>query len=124
MDMSNFRAGSHVAQQSRRDKLKIQQCSTSGQHLEDFAQNMEQSSVNPDLIQVRQRDAMLQQELGAAQPNNRPIMAAGDDLFHSLPLTISSQLNASSRATSDGGDFQGCRSSNWKSLVQRQTLIG
>ncbi|KAJ0021374.1 hypothetical protein Pint_32124 [Pistacia integerrima] len=110
---------------------------------------MEQSSVNPDLIQVRnvrsanllydptlvssgminfatssnvlsgQRDAILQQELGVAQPNNRPIMAAGDDLFHSLPLTISSQFNASSRAIGDGGDFQGCSSSNWKSLVSQ-----
>lgn len=149
MDMSNFRSGSHVAQQSRRDKLRIQQCSSSGQHLEDFAHSMEQSSVNPDLIHVRnvrsanllfdptlissgminfattsnvlsgQRDAMIHQELSEAQPSNRPIMAPGDDFFHSLPLTNSSQYDASTRAAVDSGDFQGCSSSNWKSLISQ-----
>ncbi|XP_031274098.1 zinc finger MYM-type protein 1-like [Pistacia vera] len=86
----------------------------------DVLKVIEEDGLNPEQRgEACQRDAMLQQELGAAQPNNRPIMVAGDDLFHSLPLTISSQLNASSRATSDGGDFQGCRSSNWKSLVSK-----
>ncbi|KAL5764020.1 hypothetical protein ACOSQ2_016614 [Xanthoceras sorbifolium] len=134
MDTSNFRPESHVAQQSRRDKLRIQQCSTSVQHLEDYAHNLGQSSANPDLIQVRnvrnanllydpplvsseiisfsstnpdvlsaQRNAMLHQELGAAQSNNRSLMGGGDDLF--------TQFNAPSRTT---GDFQGC--GIWKSL--------
>lgn len=51
MEMSNFRAESHVAQQRRRDKLRIQQ------HIEDYTNNLEQLSVhqglNPDLIHLR-----------------------------------------------------------------------
>ncbi|XVF20265.1 hypothetical protein REPUB_Repub11eG0182900 [Reevesia pubescens] len=59
MDMSKFRPESHVAQQSRRDKLRIQQSSSSlVQHLEDFPNSLEQGSsvhpgLNPDLVQVR-----------------------------------------------------------------------
>ncbi|KAK1588344.1 hypothetical protein Q3G72_022354 [Acer saccharum] len=139
MDMSNFRPDSHVAQQSRRDKLRIQQCSASVQHLEDYTHNLgQQSSANPDLIQVRnvrnanllydlsseiisfsanpdvlsaQRNAMLHQELSAAQQHNRSLMG-GDDLFTNLPHSVSSHhFNGSSRTS---GDFQSC--GNWKSL--------
>ncbi|KAF2292156.1 hypothetical protein GH714_014668 [Hevea brasiliensis] len=53
-----FRPGeSHVAQQSRRDKLRVQAISTSVQHLDDVPNNLEQLSVhsglNPDIVQVR-----------------------------------------------------------------------
>ncbi|XP_021676415.2 uncharacterized protein LOC110661896 [Hevea brasiliensis] len=58
MDISSFRPGeSHVAQQSRRDKLRVQASSTSVPHLDDFPNNLEQLSVhsglNPELVQVR-----------------------------------------------------------------------
>ncbi|GMP98802.1 hypothetical protein CsSME_00046544 [Camellia sinensis var. sinensis] len=55
MELGNFRPEAHVAQQSRRDKLRVQQ-SSQAQHLEDYSNNLEQLSVhhglNPDLIQV------------------------------------------------------------------------
>lgn len=56
--MRNFRPESHVAQQSRRDKLRVQQQnSTPADHLEEFPNSLEQLPVhpglNPDLIQVR-----------------------------------------------------------------------
>ncbi|KAA8544083.1 hypothetical protein F0562_021740 [Nyssa sinensis] len=58
MELNNFRAESHVAQQSRRDKLRVQQNLTNpSQHFEDYPSNLGQLSVsqglNPDLIQVR-----------------------------------------------------------------------
>ncbi|XP_042512599.1 BEL1-like homeodomain protein 4 [Macadamia integrifolia] len=88
---SNFRVGSHVAQQSRREKLRVQQ----------------QFGNNPDVIQVRnvrscdllydppnystnthcslaQRDAMLQQGSSAHQ-NGRPV-GTGDAPFSTHPV--------------------------------------
>lgn len=58
MDARSLRPEPHVAQQSRRDKLRIQQSSlTTIQQLDDFPNNLEQLSVhpglNPDLVQVR-----------------------------------------------------------------------
>ncbi|KAJ4725078.1 putative BEL1-like homeodomain 8 [Melia azedarach] len=127
MEMGNFRPDSHVAQRSRRDKLRVQQFSTSVPHLEDFTgPNLEQSSVSPDLMQVRDvRNGSLlydsstlassneiisfstnsnvlsdHRELGSAQHNNRPIMT-GDDLFTILPHPVSSHFRVT-------GDFQGC----------------
>ncbi|GMP88893.1 hypothetical protein CsSME_00040712 [Camellia sinensis var. sinensis] len=51
MDFSNFRPESHVAQQSRRDKLRVQQSSTTAQsqHLEAYPNNQ---GLNPDVFQV------------------------------------------------------------------------
>ncbi|KAL6979355.1 hypothetical protein U1Q18_021021 [Sarracenia purpurea var. burkii] len=59
MDSSNFMAESHVAQQSRRDKLRVQQSSTTPvprpEHLADYPGNLEHFSfhqeLNPDLVQ-------------------------------------------------------------------------
>ncbi|XP_054815697.1 BEL1-like homeodomain protein 8 [Prosopis cineraria] len=52
--MSSLRPESHVAQQIRRDKLRIQ---NSSQHLQDFPTNIEQLSLHPglnsDFLQVR-----------------------------------------------------------------------
>lgn len=58
MEMSSIRPELHVAQQSRRDKLRVPQTSTpSSHHLEDYPENLEQLPVhprlNPDLVQVR-----------------------------------------------------------------------
>ncbi|EEF32952.1 BEL1-like homeodomain protein 4 [Ricinus communis] len=56
MDASSFRSESHIAQQSRRDKLRVQS-SSSVQHLDDFPNNLEHlpvhSELTPDLVQVR-----------------------------------------------------------------------
>jgi hypothetical protein len=54
MEMGSFRPELHVAQQSRRDKLRGPQ--TSGappQHLQDFPDHFEHPRLNPDLVQVR-----------------------------------------------------------------------
>lgn len=57
MEMNRFRPELHVAQQSRRDKLRVPQSSISPHHVEDFPDNLEQLPVhlrlNPDLVQVR-----------------------------------------------------------------------
>lgn len=60
MEMSGFRPESHVAQQSRRDKLRVQQTSTpsSHHHLESFPNNLEHftahsGGLNPDMVHVR-----------------------------------------------------------------------
>ncbi|KAK2988804.1 hypothetical protein RJ640_004106, partial [Escallonia rubra] len=58
MEMSNLRAESHVAQQRRRDKLRIQQNSDPSAHIEDYTACLEQLSVHPqglssDFIQLR-----------------------------------------------------------------------
>lgn len=132
--MNNFRPqSSHVAQQSRRDKLRIQQ------HLEDLSEhsNLEQSSsVNvrngisfydssstlvssSELINfsanssvlTAQREAMGHQELSASnhqhdQHSNtsRPIMTGGD-LFTILPHTA---VASSHHFRATGDHFQGC----------------
>ncbi|KAK9279265.1 hypothetical protein L1049_012944 [Liquidambar formosana] len=142
MEMSNFRPESHVAQQSRRDKLRIQQSSIEG-----FPNNLEQLSVhpglNPDLIQVRNvrnakllydstalssemlnfstnsnvllshKDAMVHQASGAAPPDRQ--IAAEDALFANSSYPISSNFNPSSKPT---GDPQNC--GNWKSMIASQ----
>ncbi|KAG6629448.1 hypothetical protein CIPAW_14G085300 [Carya illinoinensis] len=57
MEMSSFRPDLHVAQQSRRDKLRVPQGSNPTLRLEDFPDNLEQLPfnlrLNPDLVQVR-----------------------------------------------------------------------
>ncbi|XVF68546.1 hypothetical protein PTKIN_Ptkin11bG0011500 [Pterospermum kingtungense] len=131
MDMSKFRAESHVAQQSRRDKLRVQ-------HLEDFSASLEQGSssvhlgLNSDLLQVRnsnlhydptlniptgvilppQRDSMLHdQELQAAQENRH--MPVEESLFSSMSRSVFSRFNSSSKVSGDPPQVCG---SMWKSL--------
>ena len=119
MDMSKFRPESHVAQQSRRDKLRVQ-------HLEDFPNSLEQGSsvhlgLNPDLVHVRnvnlhydptpfssgiihlstssnvlppQRDAMLHQELQTVQENRQ--MPAEESSFSGMSQSILSKLDQKS----------------------------
>lgn len=58
MEMNSFRPELHVAQQSRRDKLRITQQTSSIHHFDDFPSNLHHSPVhhpelNPDLVQVR-----------------------------------------------------------------------
>ncbi|KAI4322287.1 hypothetical protein L6164_021998 [Bauhinia variegata] len=121
--MSSLRPESHVAQQIRRDKLRIQQ-------LQDFSNNLEQSSLHPgitsDLVQVRNvrnanmlyepafyssemanfsstlnplsanRDAMACQELGAAEASRLMMPQFSESFPHSSDLA-SSSVHASSK---------------------------
>ncbi|XP_022752883.1 BEL1-like homeodomain protein 9 isoform X2 [Durio zibethinus] len=141
MDMSKFRPESHVAQQSRRDKLRVQQSSNLVQHLEDFPNSLEQGSsvhvgLNPDLVQVRNANLQYDPSLISSGiihvstssnvlPPQRDAMLheelqtaqqnrqmpAEESSFSGTSLSILSKLNASSRVS---GDLEGC--GNWKSL--------
>ncbi|KAM1900679.1 hypothetical protein ACFX14_029595 [Malus domestica] len=57
MEMSGFRHESHVAQQSRRDKLRVNQTSSPPHHLDNLANNSGKlplhPGLNPDIVQVR-----------------------------------------------------------------------
>ena len=57
METKSFQPETHVAQRSRRDKLRFQQGLASVQHLEDFGNDLDQLAVDPlltpDLVQVR-----------------------------------------------------------------------
>lgn len=57
METRSFQPETHVAQRSRRDKLRFQQSLASVQHLEDFGNDLDQLAVDPlltpDLVQVR-----------------------------------------------------------------------
>ncbi|KAF8369638.1 hypothetical protein HHK36_032341 [Tetracentron sinense] len=57
LEINNFRPESHVAQQSRREKLRVQQSSTPVNNIGNFPNHVEQllidSGLNPDHIQVR-----------------------------------------------------------------------
>ncbi|GMI92133.1 hypothetical protein HRI_002882600 [Hibiscus trionum] len=127
MDMSKFKPESHVAQQSLRDKLRVQQS-------EDF-----HNSLNPDLVQVRsvrndhllydpdvfssgifhgssssnvlpaQRDPMLHQELQTVQEHRQVL--AEESSFSGMSQLNLSKFNASSNVS---GGPHGC--GNWKSV--------
>ncbi|KAM0996618.1 hypothetical protein ACFX2I_006557 [Malus domestica] len=57
MEMSGFRQESHVAQQSRRDKLRVHQTSSPSHHLDNLPNNSGKlplhPGLNPDIVQVR-----------------------------------------------------------------------
>uniref|UniRef100_A0A2C9W040 POX domain-containing protein n=1 Tax=Manihot esculenta TaxID=3983 RepID=A0A2C9W040_MANES len=137
MDTSSFRPGeSHVAQQSRRDKLRVQASSASAaHHLDDFSNNLEQLSVhsglNPDLVQVRNvRNASIlydptttvfsSEMLNFATrstgvlPAQRHAMADQElaAMTHNMSHPVSSNIKANS------SDPQAC--SNWRSSDTQQ----
>ncbi|KAG8644619.1 hypothetical protein MANES_11G148000v8 [Manihot esculenta] len=111
MDASSFRPGeSHVAQQSRRDKLRVQASSTSVHQLDDFHNNLEQllvhSGLNPELVQVRNvRKANVlydpttttvfsSEMLNFASTSNNVLLSQGDAAMidHELDAVQSSRL--------------------------------
>lgn len=138
MEMRNFRAESHVAQQSRRDKLRIQQqiSSTPAQHLEEFPNSLEQLSsvhqeLNPDLIQVRNvrngsnvlYDPMvLSSEMLNFSSNSHVFLGSKDAMVgqdsnavsedSSFP-NLSHPISSKAAAAAPAGDPQNC--DNWKS---------
>ncbi|KAJ4822294.1 hypothetical protein Tsubulata_006405 [Turnera subulata] len=132
-----LRPESHVAQQSRRDKLRIQQSLNPVPHLDDefpgSSSNLDQlcghPGLHPDLVQVRnvRNGSMLydptaispeilnivhQEAVGAVVQNNRPIPAE-DSSF-----TIMSGFNGSPKA-SNSHDPQG--TGNWRTLGSPQS---
>ncbi|KAK7858646.1 hypothetical protein CFP56_011539 [Quercus suber] len=132
MEMSGFRPELHVAQQSRRDKLRVpQQSSTPSHHLEDFPDNLEQIPVvhprlNPDLVQVRNVDnanllydpAVYSSDMihFSSKSNVRQEIDATDPFANSSHAhPISSNFNSLPKAPgeprnwkSHGGSQQGC----------------
>ncbi|XP_039017459.1 uncharacterized protein LOC120148390 [Hibiscus syriacus] len=125
MDMSKFRPEtSHVAQQSLRDKMRVQQGSNPVQHLDNFP-----NSLNPDLVHVRSvrsdhllydpdvfpsgffhvpsssnvlpplRDAVLHQQLQTAQ-EHRQILAESPS-FSSMSRPNLSKFSTSSKVYGD-----------------------
>ncbi|XP_022732234.1 BEL1-like homeodomain protein 8 isoform X2 [Durio zibethinus] len=144
MEMSKFRPESHVAQQSRRDKLRVQQSSNLVQHLEDFPNSLEQASsvqpgLNPDLVQVRNvRNANLLYDstvissgLTHLSTNSDALPPQRDAILHQelqtaqenqhMPAEESSFSRVSPSILSKldasskfSGDPQGC--GNWKSV--------
>ncbi|CAK9138735.1 unnamed protein product [Ilex paraguariensis] len=146
--MSSFRPELHVAQQSRRDKLRIQQNSTPNQHLEDYTHNLEQlpfhSGLNTDLIQLRNfgygniayDPTVISSEMINFATNSQPLLASKDGMvMHQRATTAQSDklmaaetaafANLSHQISSNlstsakvSGDPQNC--STWKSVGLQQ----
>lgn len=134
--MRNFRPESHVAQQSRRDKLRVQhQSSTPAHHLEEFPNSLEQLSVhpelNPDLIQVRNvrngnvlyDPIVLSSEMLNFSSNSHVFLGSKDAMVGQDSNAVSQDASfpnlshpISSKAA---GDPQNC--DNWKGLGTQQS---
>ncbi|XP_040992696.1 uncharacterized protein LOC121239506 isoform X1 [Juglans microcarpa x Juglans regia] len=92
--MSRFRPEFHVAQQSRRDKLRVPQGSNALHHLEDFPDNLEQLPdnlrLNPDLVHVRNVNnasllydpAVYSQEMSNFSMKSNVLLAQRDAMVH------------------------------------------
>ena len=134
--MSSLRPESHVAQQSRRDKLRVQQQnSTPSQHLEGFPNSLEQLSVhpelNPDLTQVRNvrngnvlyDPIVLSSEMLNFSSNSHVFLGSKDAIVGQDSNAVSEDASfpdlshpISSKAA---GDPQNCV--NWKSFGSQQS---
>jgi hypothetical protein len=105
MEMSGFRPELHVAQQSRRDKLRVAQPSTStpSHHLQDFPDILEQLPVhhprlNPDLVQVRNVDnGNLLYDDPAAVYSSEMLHFSTKSSHHAQAHPISSNFNSLSK---------------------------
>ncbi|CAL5432153.1 unnamed protein product [Camellia sinensis] len=109
MELGNFRPEAHVAQQSRRDKLRVQQ-SSQAQHLEDYPNNLEQLSVhhglNPDLIRVS--------NLRYGNISYNPVMFSPE----MLNFAVNSQEQPANRPVKVSDEPQNC--GTWKSISSQQ----
>ncbi|KAF8397714.1 hypothetical protein HHK36_016636 [Tetracentron sinense] len=114
MGISNFRPESHVAQQSRRDKLRVQQSSIPANHLEDLPNRLEQlpvnSGLNPDLIQGRNCNLLYNPTMFSSEmlnfSTNSPVVVAHkeamvlrDASFASSSHPILSNFNTIAKAS-------------------------
>lgn len=117
--MKNFSVGdSHVAQQSRRNKLRVQNSENFDEH---YTNNLDQLSVHPDLIRNIKYGAM-SYDPACFSPDavnygsrNESLVTADDVAVANLSHPISSNLNLSAAKE---GDPHNCN--NWKSLGSRQ----
>ncbi|CAI9778424.1 unnamed protein product [Fraxinus pennsylvanica] len=107
MEMSNFSPELHVAQKSRRDKLRVQHDSNQLHHLEAYANNLEQSSVHhgltSGLVQFRScRDenicsnpSAFNSEMLNFPTNKQPLLTNKDDVMvHQEPRAAESDKRA------------------------------
>ncbi|KAJ7981025.1 putative BEL1-like homeodomain 8 [Quillaja saponaria] len=125
--MNSIRPESHVAQQSRRDKLRVQ-------HLEDFPNNMEQlSEPHPDLLQVRNvRNANMLYEAAFVTPEptvnfttRLNHLTARRDSMESQEYASFSNSSAPTTTTNSVQPYpkDNCEphsSGNWKNFSSRQ----
>lgn len=117
--MNNFSLGdSHIAQQSRRNKLRVQ---NSGNLEEHYTSGLDQSSVHPDLIRTIKYGAMsydptcFSSDMVNYVSRNESLVSADNVAVANLSHPISSNLNLSA---AKAGDPHNC--SNWKSLGSHQ----
>ncbi|KAB5561724.1 hypothetical protein DKX38_006681 [Salix brachista] len=143
MDTRNLRPDSHVAQQSRRDKLRVQQGLSSVQHIDEFPGCLEHYSIrpglSPDLVHVRNfrngsilyDSPMFSSEMLNFATSSHAVSASKDAIvgqelgpipaenssFTSISHPVLSNFNASPKPTTC--DPQECV--NWRSLDPRQS---
>ncbi|GAV62647.1 Homeobox_KN domain-containing protein/POX domain-containing protein [Cephalotus follicularis] len=149
METSNFRPESHVAQRSRRDKLRIPHSSTSIHRLDEYPNNLEHSSVHsgldPDLVEVRNvrianflyDPVHIPPEIINFSTNSNVLSAqrhailhqelGGDQTVRSIQAGDASLANVPRSVASDfnassraTGDPQGC--GNWKNIDLEQNV--
>ena len=121
MEMNNFSLGdSHIAQQSRRNKLRVQNSENLEEH---YASSLDQLSVHPDLIRNIKYGAMSYDptcinslDMVNYVSRNESLVSADNVAVANLSHPISSNLNLSAAKQ---GDPQNC--SNWKSLGSHQS---
>ncbi|KAJ6365688.1 hypothetical protein OIU76_030459 [Salix suchowensis] len=143
MDTRNLRPDSHVAQQSRRDKLRVQQGLSSVQHIDEFPGCLEHYSIrpglSPDLVHVRNfrngsmlyDSPMFSSEMLNFATSSHAVSASKDAIvgqelgpipaenssFTSISHPVLSNFNASPKPTTC--DPQECV--NWRSLDPQQS---
>lgn len=144
MDTRNLSPDSHVAQQSRRDKLRVQQSLSSVQHIDEFPNCLEHYSIrpglSPDPVHVRNirngnilyDSTMFSSEMLNFATSSHAVSAskdaivdqelepipAEDSSFTSMSHPVLSNFNASS-PKSTTCDPQEC--GNWRSLDSQQS---
>ncbi|XP_074357724.1 uncharacterized protein LOC141697323 [Apium graveolens] len=116
MEMNNFSGGdSHIAQQSRRNKLRVQNSENLDEH---YTSGLDQLSVHPDLIRNIKYGAMsydFSSDMVNYVSRNESLVSAENVAVANLSHPISSNLNLSA---AKAGDPHNC--SNWKSLGSHQ----
>ncbi|KAK1357416.1 BEL1-like homeodomain protein 8 [Heracleum sosnowskyi] len=118
--MNNFSLGdSHVAQQSRRNKLRVQNSENLDEHY--TSSSLDQLSVHPDLVRNIKYGAMsydptcFTSDMVNYVSRNESLVSADNVAVANLSHPISSNLNL---PAAKPGDPHNC--SNWKSLASHQ----
>lgn len=119
MERNNFTLGdSHIAQQSRRNKLRVQNSENLEEH---YTSSLDQLSVHPDLVRNIKYGAMpydptcFSPDMVNYVSRNESLVSADNVAVANLSHPISSNLNLSA---AKAGDPHNC--SYWKSLGSHQ----